>query len=215
MNATEAPAAIAVASDRSLVAEAVGAALAGSGLIIARIPWPGEGGESPPGWKPGTDPPELALMLCDLEPASLQAARLVVSRYPARWLLLTDAARGPLWGAMFEAGVVRILSSSTTMADLLNALTELRAGAVWDSRADREELVQAWRQVRAQMSSLSGREREVLRQLHLGCSVSQIAEHNGVARSTVRSQVRSVLRKLDVNSQLAAAAYYEKWGRGL
>jgi len=214
VNAAETSVAIAVASDRSLVADAVGAALAGSGLVIARVPWPDEGGESPPGWKPGADPPELALMLCDLEPASVQAARLVVSRYPTRWLLLTDAARGPLWGAMLEVGVVRILPSSTTMADLLNAVSELRAGAVWNSLADREALVQTWRRVDVQMSSLSGRELEVLRQLHLGRSVRQVAERNGVAQSTVRSQVRSVLRKLGVNSQLAAAAYYEKWVGG-
>jgi DNA-binding NarL/FixJ family response regulator len=62
------------------------------------------------------------------------------------------------------------------------------------------------------MSALTPRELEVLRLLHGGYTVAQIAERNDVAPSTVRSQVRSVLRKLGVNSQLAAAAHYERWG---
>ncbi|MDQ4054475.1 MAG: LuxR C-terminal-related transcriptional regulator [Actinomycetota bacterium] len=158
-------------------------------------------------------------MLCDLEEDAVEAARYVVSRYPTRWLLLTEADRGPLWGAMFEVGVARILQSSTTMADLLRVITQLRKGAGWNCGTEREELVEAWHRAqaeraaaRARMSSLTRRELEVLRQLHLGHSVRQIAEHNRVAPSTVRSQVHSVLRKLGVNSQLAAAAHYEKWG---
>jgi DNA-binding NarL/FixJ family response regulator len=211
--------AIAVASDRSLVAEAVGAALSGGNFDVVQIPWPRDRRDRGAGWPEDTDYPEQALMLCDLDPSCLDAARWLVRRYPTRWLLLTDAPRGPLWGAMYEAGVARILQSGTTMADLLAAVAALHEGVVGNTRADRDELVELWRRAeteraaaRDRMSSLTPRELEVLRLLHGGYTVAQIAERNDVAPSTVRSQVRSVLRKLGVNSQLAAAAHYERWG---
>lgn len=220
MNAIEASAAIAVASDHSLVADAVSAAMSGSGLVIERIPWPGDRHQRDAGWSPEAGPPTLGLMLCDLGPPSIGAAFWVLGRYPTRWVLLTDATRGPLWGAMFEAGVFRILPNSTTTDDLMRVIDVLRADSSDDSMADRIELMEAWRQeqldqadARGRISSLSVRELEVLRLLHLGFAVREIAEHNGVAQSTVRSQVRSVLRKLGVNSQLAAAAQFAKWVR--
>jgi DNA-binding NarL/FixJ family response regulator len=218
VNGIDSPLLIAVASDRSLIADAVGAALAGNGLFIVRIPWPDDLRERAAGWPPGSDPPELGLMLCDLRPESVETARWVVASYPTRWLLLTDAPRGPLWGAMLEAGVVAILESSTTFTDVLAAIEAVREDAL-DDLSDRLELVEAWRRVQAEradarsrLSTLTRRERQVLLAIHLGHSVGEIAERNGVAPSTVRSQVRSVLRKLGVNSQLAASALFAKWG---
>jgi DNA-binding NarL/FixJ family response regulator len=218
VSVTEGSAAIAVASDRSLVADAVGAALSGGNLVIERISWPGDRRKRDAGWSSEGAAPGLGLMLCDLQPSSVGAAFWVLGRYPTRWLLLTDAPRGPLWGAMFEAGVVRILPSSTTMADLMHIIEVLRGESAEEGLAGRAELVEEWRQdqfdqteARSRISSLTRREFEVLRQLHLGLAVREIAEQNGVAQSTVRSQVRSVLRKLGVNSQLAAAAQFDKW----
>jgi DNA-binding NarL/FixJ family response regulator len=219
VNGPNAPLVMAVASDRSLIADAVSAALSGTGLVIVRVPWPANVSERGPGWPPGAHHPELGLLLCDLKPATVDDARWVVANYPTRWLLLTDAPRGPLWGAMLEAGVVGILESSTTMADVLGAIEARRSGVVEADLTDRTELVEAWRRGEAEradaherLSFLTRREREVLLMIHLGRTVGEIAELNGVAPSTVRSQVRSVLRKLGVNSQLAASALFEKWG---
>jgi len=209
---------LAVASDRSLVADAVAAALSRSDVCVVRIPWPAARGDPVPGWPEDVDPPDLALMLCDLNPWSVEAAQRVVAAYPARWVLLTDTPRGPAWGAMLEAGVARVLSSTTTMAEILGLIAALREGIGQLDQPDREELVHAWRQVlpervvaRAKLASLTPREREVLRLLHLGHTVQRIAEEHGVAVSTVRSQVRAVLRKLGVKSQLAAVAHYDRW----
>lgn len=63
MNGTNSSPLIAVTSDRSLVADAVGAALTGNGFAIVRIPWPSALPERAPGWPPGTDVPELGLIL--------------------------------------------------------------------------------------------------------------------------------------------------------
>ena len=57
------------------------------------------------------------------------------------------------------------------------------------------------------------RECEVLGQLMQGHSVRGIAEHSVVAETTVRTQVKSILAKLEVSSQLAAVglAYRIGW----
>lgn len=56
------------------------------------------------------------------------------------------------------------------------------------------------------LDSLTPREREVLELLGAGRPVRQIAQTLGSSPATVRSQVRSVRRKLGVHSQLAAVA---------
>lgn len=218
MNGADPTLVIAVTSDRSLIADAVGAALAGNGIGIVRIPWTDDLRQRESDWPPGSGTPELGLMLCDLHPTSVAAARWVVANYPTRWMLLADAPRGPLLGAMLEAGVVAILESSTTIADVLDAIQAVREGAL-DEPSDHFELVEAWRteqaaraDARSRLSTLTRRERQVLLAIHLGHRVDEIAERNGVAPSTVRSQVRWVLRKLGVTSQLAASALVEKWG---
>ena len=62
----------------------------------------------------------------------------------------------------------------------------------------------------ARLETLSDREEEVLQQLHEGVGVRAIAEQSEVAETTVRSQVKSILRKLDVSSQMAAVLAYEE-----
>lgn len=54
---------------------------------------------------------------------------------------------------------------------------------------------------------LTDRERVVLIHMMHGLSAEQIAAVDYVTVSTVRSQIRSVLAKLGVNSQLAAVAF--------
>ena len=213
---TDAPVVVAVASDRSLIADAVAAALSTGGFHVVRLPWPGERGARETAY--AERPPTLALMLSDLSPGTVQSAQSVIADFPARWVLLTDAPRGPLWGAMLEAGVVRVMSSTATLTDLLAVITSLVAGSGPEEQPDREELVSAWRHLlperalaRAGLASLTARERDVLHQLYEGRTVQEIAVAHDVAVSTVRSQVRSVLRKLGVTSQLAAVAHYDRW----
>lgn len=68
----------------------------------------------------------------------------------------------------------------------------------------------------ARLDRLTPREREVLEHLRLGHTVDEIARRDHVATSTVRGQVASVLRKLEVSTQLAAVAvtHWESAGAG-
>lgn len=63
------------------------------------------------------------------------------------------------------------------------------------------------------LTTLSGREREVLGLLARGWSTRRIAQDWRVAESTVRAHVQNLLGKLDVHSKLEAAAF--AWDHGI
>lgn len=210
---------VAVASDQSLVAEAVRAALASRGLDAYVLAWPASGSrvQAPvpaPRRDSDTGPPQAALMLCDLEPSSrLCEARDLASRLATPWLVLTPVASGPLWGALLKAGVAAVLPSSTSLDAVVLILRDLMEGAEVMADDERRSLVRAWRtaqseeeQLVVRMRSLTPRERTVLTLLQSGESVRTIAESLEVSEATVRSHVKAVLSKLGVSSQLAAVA---------
>ncbi len=80
----------------------------------------------------------------------------------------------------------------------MSAREDLLAGLRQSRVADRAR--------RAPFDALTPRESDVLRGLIAGESAEEIARSQYVALSTVRSHVKSLLRKLGVNSQLAAVA---------
>jgi DNA-binding NarL/FixJ family response regulator len=206
---------VVVTSDQSLIADTVGAALAGPDLVVTRLPWRVESGRVP---HPRTrEAAEVGVLLCDLQPLPrLGEAQAVVQRLAIPWIVLTGAERGPLWGAVLEAGAVAVLSNTCSLDELRRALDRVRSGEHLLTSGDVVALRAAWRAVDReqrlavdQVRSLTPRETAVLGLMHAGESVQEIAEAFGVSEATVRSQVRAVLRKLDVNTQLAAVAAYQ------
>jgi DNA-binding NarL/FixJ family response regulator len=71
------------------------------------------------------------------------------------------------------------------------------------------------REVSRRLSRLSPREREVLELLTEGVRAAAIAEHFVVSMPTVRTQIRSILAKLDVGSQLEAVALFRQQPEGV
>lgn len=202
-----------VASDQALVAEAVRVAMTSHGLDASVLPWDlnshvWQRGE---GWQP-----QLGLMVSDLDSLTkLYAAQEVVLRTDVRWLLLTAAPRGAAWGAMLESGVEAILPSATALRETVAVLERLARGEGMVELEERDTLVRRWQEERAEreqlferVQSLTPRERTVLRLLFSGDKVRAIADLLGVSEATVRSHVRSMMRKMDVNSQLAAVAAF-------
>jgi DNA-binding NarL/FixJ family response regulator len=85
--------------------------------------------------------------------------------------------------------------------------------------AERDALLAALRERRAHdrdrlapFESLTPREEAVLGELMDGSSAEQIAESSFVSTATVRSQIRAVLGKLSVHSQVAAVARAHRAG---
>lgn len=64
----------------------------------------------------------------------------------------------------------------------------------------------------APFEGLSARERDVLRQIVDGQQAAAIAKASYVSLATVRTQIRSILMKLDVTSQVAAVALARQGG---
>jgi len=219
------PVRVAVASDQQLVAEAVVAALRNRSFEPLLVRWPPA--EPDPVAKVRRrrafrrsigPPPDVGLLLSDLtRMEQVLAAQTIVTGLPLPWLVMAGVGRGPAWGALYDGGANLVVPSDTGLVDVCDLLADLSAGRKPGAqRRDRRELIAGWRIFAAQRSDLTARlqtltdrEEEILQQLHQGFPVRNIAAQSEVTESTVRSQVKAILKKLDVNSQMAAVAAYE------
>jgi two-component system nitrate/nitrite response regulator NarL len=112
-----------------------------------------------------------------------------------------------------ERGAVGFMSKTVHFEQLLATVLDVVAQRPVLSTAVRYELMAELRRARATRSrdlapfmTLTPRERAVLAALAKGQRAEAIAADAGVSGATVRSQIRSVLAKLGVNSQLEAVA---------
>jgi DNA-binding NarL/FixJ family response regulator len=216
---------IAVVADHGLIAEAVRAALVGRGYDVVVGRWPRPDDEPMATTQPRRrrrrslgPPPDVALLLSDLDRIELvRAAQSLVEGLNVPWLVLTGAPRGPAWGALYERGANLVESSHVRLEGTCDLLEDLAQGRLGQSGGRRRrDLIQQWHrfarqrgELTARLETLTEREEEVLRQLHAGMTVRAIAQTDEVTQSTVRSQVKAILRKLDLSSQIAAVAAYE------
>jgi DNA-binding NarL/FixJ family response regulator len=215
---------VAVAADHNLVAEAVQAALLQRGYDAVLVGWPTV--DDPPGRgtrrrrsnRVAGPPPDVGMLVNDLDRINkVQRAQALISALDIPWLALAGVPRGPAWGALYEMGAALIVSTDIGLDDLCGFVDDLYAGRTPLEAGRRRELIRTWRafaahrgEMAARIGSLTGREEEVLQQLYQGHGVRAIAELGEVSEATVRSQVKAILRKLQVNSQIAAVAAYQE-----
>jgi DNA-binding NarL/FixJ family response regulator len=128
-------------------------------------------------------------------------------------LVLTGVSDDALLGECFAAGAVGVARKSEPFERLLERIRAVLDGGSANSAREHEDLLGARRRRDldrndrlAAFRSLSPRECEVLDQLARGLSADMIAERTYVSLATIRTHIRAILRKLDVNSQLAAVA---------
>lgn len=128
-------------------------------------------------------------------------------------VMLTGVTDRLVLAECLEEGAIGIIDKSVSFDELLDHVhTALGEGTLM-SRHEREELLSRLRVHRAtrerEMRAFHGlttRESEVLGALMQGKSADAIAEESVVSVATIRTQIRSILAKLGVNSQLAAVA---------
>lgn len=128
-------------------------------------------------------------------------------------VVITDGDSLPRIAAAVVAGAAGVVSKHGTLETLLDAIAAVTAGEAVMSVSVRQELLALHRdhqhreqRITQRLERLSPREREVLNLLARGHRIAAIAERFVVSPNTVRSQIRGILVKLDVNSQLEAAA---------
>ncbi len=137
----------------------------------------------------------------------------------AEIVMLTGENRRTVLAACLEAGAAGWLCKDAFLDQVVAALEDLVAGRPLIGRGAREALLDELRIERAgqrralsPFEQLTVRERRVLAALVDGMSAEEIADAHFVALTTVRTQIRAVLQKLGVRSQLAAVAAANRVG---
>ena len=122
------------------------------------------------------------------------------------------ADRGRL-AACVEAGAIGVVSKAAGFGDLADVVRRAVDGMELLTDHQRQNLLAELRAERladgarpAPFAFLSPREQAMLAALVAGESADAIAARTYVSLATIRSQIRSILRKLGVKSQLAAVA---------
>jgi DNA-binding NarL/FixJ family response regulator len=208
---------ILVIADRHLVGEAVRMALISRGSQAASVTLPSSAHEQRMllRWV-ASYRPTVGLVLCEVsETRFVKRAAALIEKVSLPWLVLTASTDPRRWGELLSAGAAGILPMTSSLADLADAVDQVAAGTPVMSEPVKRSVIETWRvhestqrELNRRLRQLSPRERDVLSDLAEGRSVSEIAADRGVAVLTVRTQVKAILRKLDVTSQLAAVAYY-------
>lgn len=128
----------------------------------------------------------------------------------------TDRAR---WGECLRAGAVGVLPKSSALDAVVTACGAAAQGAAVVRDADRVEWLRAADRHRretertmAPFRALTRREQAVLSGLVEGEQAAAIAARAVVSEATVRTQIRSLLTKLGVGSQLQAVAQARRAG---
>jgi two-component system nitrate/nitrite response regulator NarL len=129
----------------------------------------------------------------------------------------TDHGR---WGACVRQGARKIVSKGRPLQETLSTVRRLHQGLPVMTSDELERLLDAWRSermvtddMRRRLELLTPREKQVLGALIEGHNVREIARMGVVSEATVRTQVKSILGKLEVSSQLAAVglAHHVGW----
>jgi DNA-binding NarL/FixJ family response regulator len=137
----------------------------------------------------------------------------------AKVVMLTGETRRGVLAACLEAGAAGWIGKNVFLDEVEGALRDVLAGNPLIGCTTREAMLDELRIERAGMrkaltpfEQLTMREREVLAALVDGLSAEEIADTHYVSLTTVRSQIRAVLQKLGVRSQLAAVAHANRVG---
>ena len=132
-------------------------------------------------------------------------------------VMLTGTTDDRLLGECIAAGAAGIVFKGSDFDELVATVQAAASGGEILSLRRREELLEAARSGRAEdanrlrmFESLTGRERQVLVHLLEGMSAEEIGRIEYVSLATIRSQIRGILMKLGVNTQLAAVALARK-----
>lgn len=156
------------------------------------------------------------IILLDLDLGTLGDGLALVqplTELGARVLVVSGTTDGLRFAEAVERGAVGFVSKRVPFEHLLSVVLEVAAHRPVLSDAQRNELISELRTARASrkrdlapFEALTPKERAVLAALARGQRAETIAAAAVVSLATVRSQIRGVLAKLGVSSQLEAVA---------
>ena len=134
-------------------------------------------------------------------------------------VIVTGSADRVCHGEALARGACAVRQKSESITDILATVERAGNRLPVMSCRERDDLVGAYRQatgsyreVCRRFESMTRREAAVLSELMAGKRVTEIARGSFVSESTVRTQVKAVLAKLEVNSQLKAVGLAHQIG---
>jgi two-component system, NarL family, nitrate/nitrite response regulator NarL len=210
------PTRVVLVEDHVLLAESLYIALGAEGLCVRTVAVPTDVCDAVTLLQPIlAHQPDVVLLDLDLGTAG-DGTVLVgpLTNAGSAVVVVTAAREKTRWGQCLANGARTVLPKSSSLEDIVDTVRRVASGEPTMPEAKRMELTQAWfRQrtddqlMRTRFGRLTQREQEVLAALSAGKRVRDIASEAHVSEATVRSQVKSVLAKLGVTSQIAAVAF--------
>jgi two-component system, NarL family, nitrate/nitrite response regulator NarL len=213
---------VVIVEDHVLFAESLELALGMEGYQVRRMPVPEPGG-SMSAYLSSIVRQRPMIVLLDLDLGNFgDGVRLIapLAQAGTSVVVVTASTDRDRWGECVRYGARKVLSKTRPLNEILATVRRINQGLPVMDAAEREELLQLWHERRVQLRELSARldlltarEREVLGHLTLGHTVRDIAAIGFVSEATVRTQVKSILAKLEVSSQIAAVglAHHAGW----
>jgi DNA-binding NarL/FixJ family response regulator len=156
--------------------------------------------------------PHVALL--DIDSVSTFAAVACIRALCAEGVptaVVATSFETPLAGESVQAGAISVVQKGTSLAQLVDTLMRIIEGREVLAEPTKRALLERRGRL-AGFEILTYREKFVLSQLMDGQSADAIARGSCVSVSTVRSQIKAILQKLGVNSQLAAASLARQVG---
>lgn len=201
-----------IIEDHALFAESLELALNLEGYDVQRFPIPEEGGAQAVLASVVRMRPRIVLLDLDLGGVG-DGVRLITPMVKAgvNVVVVTASNDRARWGECLRHGARKVLSKSQPLNEILSTVRRINQGFPVIDREEREALINHWHEqglervaLQRRLALLTPREEAVLGELMLGRTVRDIASSSFVSEATVRTQVKAILSKLEVSSQLAA-----------
>jgi len=211
---------LAVVEEHTVFADALEIAFADDGYDVVR-PEVAKGRPPYDAFVAGLLHASPRVVVMDLDQDGGPAAQLVAPLASAgvHVVVLTASHDLAWWGECLHHGAATVVATTEPLSQLLASVRRTLQGRVTLTPGKRQHLLRLHvardhldHAGRERLARLTDREQAVLAHLMLGHHVVEIAQSRVVSESTVRSQVRSVLAKLEVSSQLAAVALAHQVG---
>lgn len=210
-----------IIEDHELLAESLELTLSLEGYDVRRLALPEEGG-SMATLRSAALRADPRTVLLDLDLGRFGDGMALIAplaRAGANVVVVTASNDRGRWGACVRQGARKVLSKGRPLQETLSTVRRLHQGLGVMSSHELEMLLDAYRNERAategvrhRLEMLTPREKQVLGRLIEGTSVRDIARSSVVSEATVRTQVKSILGKLEVSSQLAAVGLAHQVG---
>jgi two-component system, NarL family, nitrate/nitrite response regulator NarL len=212
---------VVIIDDHQLFAQSLEIALTAAGHEAERVELPVSSSTGPLISKVLNRRPKLLLLDLDLGPYGDGFALIEpISRAGTDVVVVTGTEEPGRWARAVMSGARKVLAKTSPLSTVVTTVDRLLKGLPVMTREERDLLLSAWTKQREgneqlwdMFDQLTLRESEVLGLLMQGHTVRDVARHSNTAETTVRTQVKSILAKLEVSSQLAAVglAYQVGW----